>query len=196
MATQVSLVMWRAVFSALGLLVVATLVYTLATDGSLFHPELVTPRLINFRSYVHLHKKWSSNIWTIHNLLRPYLQACTCGLSSYCGISSCACGSSLQFHRQFGSSGLSSSFISSDDISAYGTGLRCHKFNCWRGRDGDARSHDSQSLPSADSSFILSILFLCLCTATIIFLFIVGHQKLHKLCMRLSSQWLCTQRLY
>ncbi|XP_023157136.1 uncharacterized protein [Zea mays] len=159
MATQVSLVMWRAVFSALGLLVVATLVYTLATDGSLFHPELVTPRLINFRSYVHLHKKWSSNIWTIHNLLRPYLQACTCGLSSYCG-------------------------------------LRCHKFNCWRGRDGDARSHDSQSLPSADSSFILSILFLCLCTATIIFLFIVGHQKLHKLCMRLSSQWLCTQRLY
>ncbi|PWZ55580.1 hypothetical protein Zm00014a_002941 [Zea mays] len=43
MATQVSLVMWRAVFSALGLLVVATLVYTLATDGSLFHPELVTP---------------------------------------------------------------------------------------------------------------------------------------------------------
>jgi muramidase (phage lysozyme) len=23
--------------------------------------------------------------------------------------------------------------------------------------------------------------------------FIVGHQMLHKLCMRLSSQWLCTQ---
>jgi hypothetical protein len=40
------------------------------------------------------------------------------------------------------------------------------------------------------------ILLLCQCTATIMFLFIVGHQMLHELCMRLSSQWLCTQRLH
>ena len=122
-------------------------------------------RLINFRSRVHLHKKWSSNIWTIHSLLQPYLQACTCGLSSYCGTFSCACGSPLQFRRQFDSSGLSSSFISSDDISAYGTGLRCHKFNCWRGRDGDARSHDSQSLSSDDSYSILSY---CFCASALL----------------------------
>ena len=122
-------------------------------------------RLINFRSHVHLHKKWSINIWTIHSLLQSYLQACTCGLSSYCGTSSCACESPLQFRRQFGSLGLSSSFISSDDISAYGTGLRCHKFNCWRGRDGDARSHDSQSLSSDDSYSILSY---CFCASALL----------------------------
>jgi hypothetical protein len=161
-------------------------------------------RLINFRSRVHLHKKWSSNIWTIQSLLQPYLQACTCGLSSYCDTSSCACGSPLQFRRQFGSSGLSSSFIFSDNISAYGTRLSCHKFNCWRGRDGDARSHDSQSLSSDDSSSILSY---CFCASALLRLcsFLLwatrcctsstwGYQA--KLYMRLSRQWLCTQRLH
>lgn len=43
MAAQGSLVMWRAVFAVLGLLMVATLVYTLATDGSPFRLELFTP---------------------------------------------------------------------------------------------------------------------------------------------------------
>jgi hypothetical protein len=43
MAAQGSLVMWRTVFAALGVLMVATLVYTSATDGSPFRPELLTP---------------------------------------------------------------------------------------------------------------------------------------------------------
>uniref|UniRef100_A0A804UJH7 Transmembrane protein n=1 Tax=Zea mays TaxID=4577 RepID=A0A804UJH7_MAIZE len=46
MAAQGSLVMWRAVFAALGLLMVATLVYTLATDGSPFRLELFTPWMV------------------------------------------------------------------------------------------------------------------------------------------------------
>ncbi|PWZ05973.1 hypothetical protein Zm00014a_023767 [Zea mays] len=46
MAAQGSLVMWRAVFAVLGLLMVATLVYTLATDGSPFRLELFTPWMV------------------------------------------------------------------------------------------------------------------------------------------------------
>ncbi|CAN6163619.1 unnamed protein product [Urochloa humidicola] len=42
-AQQGSLVMWRAVFAALGVLMVATLVYTFVTEGSPFRPELFTP---------------------------------------------------------------------------------------------------------------------------------------------------------
>ena len=43
MAVQGSLVAWRAVFAALGVLMVGTLVYTCATDGSPFRSELLTP---------------------------------------------------------------------------------------------------------------------------------------------------------
>ena len=43
MAAQGSLVAWRAVFAALGVLMVGTLVYTCATDGSPFRSELLTP---------------------------------------------------------------------------------------------------------------------------------------------------------
>jgi hypothetical protein len=43
MAAQGSLIAWRAVFAALGVLMVGTLVYTCATDGSPFRPELLTP---------------------------------------------------------------------------------------------------------------------------------------------------------
>jgi hypothetical protein len=43
MAAQGSLAVWRAVFAGLGVFMVATLVYTCATDGSPFRPELLTP---------------------------------------------------------------------------------------------------------------------------------------------------------
>jgi hypothetical protein len=43
MAAQGSLAVWRAVFAGLGVLMVATLVYTCATDGSPFRRELLTP---------------------------------------------------------------------------------------------------------------------------------------------------------
>ena len=46
MAAQGSLVAWRAVFAALGVLMVGTLVYTCATDGSPFRPELLTPLVL------------------------------------------------------------------------------------------------------------------------------------------------------
>ncbi|KAL6602900.1 hypothetical protein ACP70R_043261 [Stipagrostis hirtigluma subsp. patula] len=42
-APQGALAAWRAVFAALGVLMVGTLVYTCATDGSPFRPELLTP---------------------------------------------------------------------------------------------------------------------------------------------------------
>ncbi|KAK3130711.1 hypothetical protein QOZ80_6BG0497020 [Eleusine coracana subsp. coracana] len=45
MAAPGSLVAWRVVFSGLGLLMVATLVYTCATDGSPIRPNLLTPWL-------------------------------------------------------------------------------------------------------------------------------------------------------
>lgn len=43
MAAKGSLVAWRVVFAALGVLMVGTLVYTCATDGSPFRRELLTP---------------------------------------------------------------------------------------------------------------------------------------------------------
>ncbi|KAG2612507.1 hypothetical protein PVAP13_4KG294100 [Panicum virgatum] len=46
MAAQGSLFAWRAVFAALGVLMVGTLVYTCATDGSPFRPELLTPWMV------------------------------------------------------------------------------------------------------------------------------------------------------
>nr|CAB3468267.1 unnamed protein product [Digitaria exilis] len=46
MAAQGSLVAWRAVFAALGVLMVATLVYTCSTDGSPFRLDLLTPWMV------------------------------------------------------------------------------------------------------------------------------------------------------
>lgn len=89
MAAQGSLVMWRAVFAALGVLMVATLVYTSATDGSPFRPELLTPwmvaTLIDFYVNViaisawviHKEANWiSSAVWVI--LLCCFGSAVTC----------------------------------------------------------------------------------------------------------------------
>ncbi|KAK1610932.1 hypothetical protein QYE76_034605 [Lolium multiflorum] len=41
-AASGTLVVWRAVFPALGVLMVGTLLYTCFTDGSPFHTELLT----------------------------------------------------------------------------------------------------------------------------------------------------------
>ncbi|XP_034588982.1 uncharacterized protein [Setaria viridis] len=89
MAAQGSLVAWRVVFAALGLLMVGTLVYTCATDGSPFRPELLTPwmnaTLIDFYVNVIAIAAWviykeanwiSSAVWVV--LLFCFGSAATC----------------------------------------------------------------------------------------------------------------------
>ncbi|CAN6169585.1 unnamed protein product [Urochloa humidicola] len=89
MAAQGSLVMWRVVFAALGVLMVATLVYTCATDGSPFRSELLTPwmdaTLIDFYVNVIAIAAWvvyketnliSSAVWVV--LLFCFGSAATC----------------------------------------------------------------------------------------------------------------------
>ncbi|TVU07985.1 hypothetical protein EJB05_41367 [Eragrostis curvula] len=89
MAAPGSLVVLRAVFAALGTLMVGTLVYTCATDGSPFRPELLTPwmvaTLIDFYVNVIAISAWviykeanwiSSAIWVV--LLVCFGSAATC----------------------------------------------------------------------------------------------------------------------
>ncbi|KAK3133991.1 hypothetical protein QOZ80_6AG0543660 [Eleusine coracana subsp. coracana] len=89
MAAPGSLVAWRLVFSGLGVLMVATLVYTCATDGSPFRPELLTPwlaaTLVDFYVNVTAISVWviykeanwiSSAIWVV--LLVCFGSAATC----------------------------------------------------------------------------------------------------------------------
>ncbi|KAL6839398.1 hypothetical protein ACP4OV_030668 [Aristida adscensionis] len=88
-APQGALVAWRAVFAALGVLMVATLVYTCATDGSPFRPELLTPwmmaTLVDFYVNVIAISVWvvykesnwiSSAVWVV--LLVCFGSAATC----------------------------------------------------------------------------------------------------------------------
>ncbi|KAL6839396.1 hypothetical protein ACP4OV_030666 [Aristida adscensionis] len=71
-APQGALVVWRAVFAALGVLMVGTLVYICATDGSPFRPELLTPAWVIYKE-----ANWiSSAIWVV--LLVWFGCAATC----------------------------------------------------------------------------------------------------------------------